>query len=318
MPPPSRDDTIAILDDDDVPIKTPQMESPVKSDVAGWTAGAMRAHVASSIPALGGNPVEIIDDEDEDEIEEVPAPVEEETDPELQAFVNAARERQRLAASQESEETFKVQVESTIPRTLVSGKPVTFRLTSSDQLKNIKTTWCSVMQLNHVDVTAEDTFFTWRNRRLYNTTTLRGLGIATMGNDLLYAGDVGDRRGFSADRKKVVLQAWTEELFEAHLAAEEREEMRRRGELDEEEPEPSAPAEEKIKVAMRSKQGEPVKVTTSASSTIGDLVARFREKRHLPTEVKVSVYFDGEKLEEGMTLQDADIGDDDQVEVHLN
>lgn len=323
MPTPSRDDTIAILDDDVVvPIKTPPTESPVKSGLASWTADSIRAHATSSTLALGDNPVEIIDDdEEEDVIEEVPAPAEEETDPELQAFVNAARERQRLAEARESgaaAENIKVLVESTIPRTLVSGKPLTFRLTSDDQLKNIKTTWCSVMELNHVDVTAEDVFFTWRGRRLYNTTTLRGLGIATMGNDLLYAGDVGDRRGFSADRRKVVLQAWTEELFEAHLAEEEKEEMRRRGELDEEEPEPSAPAEAKIKVAMRSRQGEPVKVTTTASSTIGDLVAMFREKRHMPAEVKVSILFDGEKLEESMTLQDADIGDDDQVEVHLN
>lgn len=315
IPPPSQENTIAILDDDDddlAPIRTPKTESPVKKGVAQWAA--------DSTPALGENPVEIIDDVEEDEIEEVPAPVEEEGDPELQAFINAARERQRLAESQKSEEpteTFKVQVESTIPRTLISGKPLTFKLTSSDQLKNVKTTWCSVMELNHVDVSAEDIFFTWRGRRLYNTTTLRGLGIATMGNDLLYAGDMGDRQGFSADRKKVVLQAWTEELYEVHLAEEEKEEMRRRGELDEE-PEPSAPVEEQIKVAMRPKQGEPVRVTTTASSTIGDLVVKFREKRHLPAEVSVSIYFDGEKLEEGMTLQGADIGDDDQVEVHLN
>lgn len=247
-------------------------------------------------------------------------PSEEEVDPELQVFINAARERQRLAESQESDPTtehFKVQVESTIPRTLLNNKPLTFKLNTTDPLKSLKTTWCSFMQINDVDVDADSIFFTWRGRRLYNTTTLRGLGIAAMGNDLLYAADVGDRRGFSADRRRVVLQAWTEEQFEAHLAEEEKEERRRRGELEEEESE-SAPAEERIKVAMRSKQGDPVKVSVTASSTVVELVQKFRAKRNLPAEANVAIYFDGERLDEGMTLSDADIGDDEQVEVHLS
>lgn len=322
MPALSRDDTIAILDDDDdFSTTAPQTDSPVKSGVPRWGVDSIRSQATDATPALGDTSVEIVGDDEGDEVEEIPAPPEEETDPELQVFINAARERQRLAESQKSEpstEILKVQVESAIPGTLVDGKPVTFKLNSTDQLKNLKTTWCSVMQMNHIDMAAEDIFFTWRGRRLYNTTTLRGLGIATMGNDLLYAGGVGDRRGFTADRKRVVLEAWTEELFQAHLAEQDKEEKRRRGELDEEEAEPSAPAEEKIRVAMRSKQGDPVKVSVSASSTVGDLVEKFREKRHLPAEVKVSIYFDGEKLDEGMMLQDADIGDDDQVEVHLN
>ena len=314
-----------ILEEEDtISTTTPQTDSPFKGAEPRWAAASFQScATGSSTPAPVEAAVEIIDDEDEDEdaIEEIPAPSEEETDPDLQVFINAARERQRLAESQKSNptaESFKVQVESTIPRTLVNDKPVTFKLTSTDPLKGLKTTWCTVMQMNHAEVTVDDTFFTWRGRRLYNTTSLRGLGIATMGNDLLYAGDMGDRRGFSADRRRVVLQAWTEELFEAHLAEEEREERRRRGELDEEEEEPAAPAEEKIRVAMRPKQGEPVKVTATASSTIGDLVEKFRAKKSLPADVVVAVHFDGERLDEGISLQDADIGDDDQVEVHLN
>ena len=320
LPSPSQDDTIAVPDDGFAPTSDLEGESPVKKGVPHWSGDSYRAN-SSFTSDLESVPVEIVDDDDDAEVEELPAPEEEETDPDLQVFINAARERQRLAESQKSNpltETFKVQVESTIPRTTIGGKPVTFKLNSTDLLKNLKTTWCSVMQMNHVDVTANDIFFTWRGRRLYNTTTLQGLSIATMGNDLLYAGDTGDRRGFSADRRRVVLQAWTEELFEAHLAEEEREEKRRRGELEEEEELPPAVVEEKLRVTMRSRQGEPVKVAVTASSTVGELVEKFREKRGLPAEASVAIYFDGEKLAEDITLQDADIGDEEQVEVHLN
>ena len=312
-------EAIALLDDDDNASPSIQGDSPYKSSVPRWAADSFRGRTTdSSTPAPGGT-VEIVD-EDEDGVEEVSAPLEEEMDPDLQVFVNAARERQRLAESQDFEPTtknFKVQVESIIPRTQIGGKPVIFKFLTTDALKNLKTFWCDLMQINHIDVSAGEIFFTWRGRRLYNTTTLRGLGISTMGNDLLYAGDVGDRRGFSANRKRVLLQAWTEELFEKHLAEEDLEERRRRGELEEEVPE-VAPAEEKVRVAMRPKQGDPVKVTVTASSTVGELVKKFREKKNLPADVTVFIYFDGEKLGEGVTLADADIGDDDQVEVHLN
>lgn len=323
---PSQGDTIAVLDDDDdddASSTNPPAYSPLKSSAPRWASDTISGRTTTSpTPVPGSTSVEIIGDSDSEpeEVEEILAPPEEETDPDLQVFINAARERQRLV-SQETEpsvENFKVQVETTIPRALIDGKPVSFKLSSTDPLKNLKSTWCTVMEINHVDVSHSDVFFTWRGRRLYNTTTLRGLGIAAMGNDLLYAGDAGDRRGFSSDRKRVVLEAWTEELFEGHLRDEERERMRRLGEIEEVEGESAAPVEERVRVTMRARQGEPVKVSATASSTVADLVEKFRAKRSLPVEAAVAVYFDGERLGEGVTLQDADIGDEEQVEVHLS
>lgn len=323
-PMPSQGDTITILgeDEEDGHPTNPSADSPLKSSASRWASDTISGRTTTSpTPVPASTSVEIIGDSDsEPEVEEVVAPPEEETDPDLQVFINAARERQRLA-SQETEpsaENFKVQVESTIPRALIDGKPVSFKLSSTDPLKNLKSTWCTVMEINHVDVSHSDVFFTWRGRRLYNTTTLRGLGIAAMGNDLLYAGDAGDRRGFSTDRKRVVLEAWTEELFEGHLRDEERERMRMLGEIEEVEEESSAPVEEKVRVTMRARQGEPVKVSATTSSTVAELVEKFRAKRSLPAEAAVAVYFDGERLAEGVTLQEADIGDEEQVEVHLS
>ncbi|SPN96932.1 uncharacterized protein DNG_00451 [Cephalotrichum gorgonifer] len=330
-PPPSQDDTITILDDaddDDFTQATALPDASSKDGLPSWVTTSLSSTTNRSTPAADSNaPVEVIQDDD---VEEVLAPSEEETDPDLQVFINAARERererQRLAESQESEpkaaEDLKVQVESLIPRALDDGKPVVFKLSSGDPLKTLKTTWCDIMRINNVDLDPADVFFTWRGRRLYNTTTLSGLGISNMGNDLLYAGDMGDRGGLSADRKRVVLQAWTEVLYQKHLEEEERERLRRLGGLDEEEVAGAAgaapPEEKKIKVTMRPRQGEPVKVALVASSTVGDLVERFRAKRQIPPDVQVAIHFDGERLEEQMALEEADIGDEDQVEVHLN
>lgn len=333
MPPPSQDGTITILDDDDdddVPTQTLPADSSYKDAVPRWVTKSLSNGTTSlSTPAIDMASVEIVkDSDDDDEVEEVLAPSEEETDPDLQVFINAAR--QRLAESQESEasseETFKVQVESAIPGTApADGKTLTFKLSASGPLGDLKTAWCAMLRIQHVELSHADVFFTWRGRRLYNTTTLGGLGVATMGNELLYAGDAGDRRGLSADRKKVVLKAWTEALYEEHVKSEERERLRRLGELDDDDgpggadaAAAAAPQEPRVRVTMRARQGEPVKVSVTASSTVGDLVAKFREKRNLPAEAKVSIHFDGERLDEGTTLEDADIGDEEQVEVHLS
>ncbi|CAI4216226.1 unnamed protein product [Parascedosporium putredinis] len=228
----------------------------------------------------------------------------EEDDPELQKYVQDAQERKRrLEEEQQLEQAgikknFTVEVISTIPNTHLAG-PCLFKHFADDPLKQ--------RRVPHV-----------AGNRLYNTTTLQGLNISVLGNNLLYS-PKGNREGFSDDRKRVVLEAWTEELFDEHQQEKERERQRLLGELDDEE-EDAAPApepEERIKVTMRPKQGESVKVSVTASSSVSALIEKFRAKRHIPVEVKISIHFDGETLGEQMTLEDADIGDEDQVEVHM-
>ena len=247
----------------------------------------------------------------------------EEDDPELQKYVQDAQERKRrLEEEQQLEQAgikknFTVEVISTIPNTHLAG-PCLFKHFADDPLKQVRETWCAVMQMHRVDLNASDVFLTWRGNRLYNTTTLQGLNISVLGNNLLYS-PKGNREGFSDDRKRVVLEAWTEELFDEYQQEKERERQRLLGELDDEE-EDAAPApepEERIKVTMRPKQGESVKVSVTASSSVSALIEKFRAKRHIPVEVKISIHFDGETLGEQMTLEDADIGDEDQVEVHM-
>lgn len=247
---------------------------------------------------------------------------EDEEDPELQKYVQAAQERKRqLEKEQEQEQVlakknFTIEVVSDIPYTHAAG-PCVFKHFANDPLKQVRETWCAIMQMHKIDVVANDVFLTWRENRLYNTTTLQGLGISILGNNQLYSKS-GGREGFSEDRKRVILEAWTEDLFEQHQREKERERLRLLGELDEGVPVAAEPEpEEKFKVTMRPKQGESVKVSATASSTVSVLIEKFRAKRHIPQDVKISIYFDGEKLGDEITLQEADIGDEDQVEVHM-
>jgi hypothetical protein len=269
-----------------------------------------------------GSPVEIVAvDEDGDDKDLLVNTQEEEQDPALKAYIAAAQERNRLEKEAEGQQSssgrcYLVQIESQIPRT----KATTFRQPIGDPLKKARNTWCAVMRLNnHADVQDDDVFLTWRGNRLYNMTTLKGLGIEVMGDNYLYAGeDMGEGAGFSADRKKAVFEAWTEQLYEENVAAKERDRLRLMGELDEEvDAAPEAPPEEKIKITMRARQGEPVKISVPVSATVAVLVEKFRAKRHIPKDISVTIHFDGEELGEGVSLADADIGDEDQVEVHM-
>jgi len=165
-------------------------------------------------------------------------------------------------------------------------------------------------------------FLTWKGKKVYKATTPISLGVQLDANRRLIC---PDNEGYVQD--SLHLEVWTDEAYAERLKQKEHERKLRLGLADtaddasDEERPPTHEAEKKkgIKVILKAKELEPVKVTIHEDTTVEQLVVEFRTKRDIGPGQSVSIYFDGEKLDEGSLVADADVDPDEtnQFEVHV-
>jgi hypothetical protein len=124
----------------------------------------------------------------------------------------------------------------------------------------------------------------------------------------------------------ILLEVWTDDAYAKYLKEKERERKLKLGFVDddvfgsdEREPTPEPEKRKGIKVILKAKELEPVKCAIHDDTTIARLVETFRGQREIGPNQSVSIYFDGEKLDENSLVVDADIDPEDtnQLEVHI-
>jgi hypothetical protein len=270
---------------------------------------------ANPIPVESGPDVAAVDD-DNDALSDPDSDMDDAT----KALIEEVRARQIAEEALEETGDIRILVESRIPgaaeaiNKTLKGKPFRCRVLYRGELKKVKQSWCNTVRNGGVDIEDTDVIMMWRDNLLYKSTTPQSLGIRFIGS-LLYAGDKSDLSGFTTSRTEMVIHMWTEESQKQFLEEKEKERQREFGEICEpKERTPSPEPEAKVRVTVRSKQGDPVKVLVPASGTVGDLVATFRSKRNIPEDAKITIVLDGEALQDHMSLQDAEVDDDIQVD----
>ncbi|KAK2010145.1 hypothetical protein LZ32DRAFT_639603 [Colletotrichum eremochloae] len=248
-----------------------------------------------------------------------------EEDDEFKEYVQRAMERKK-ALEQEANQTVNVFVTSDIPGT----KEKQFRFTLVKPLKVLRNAWIDVQdgRVGLPRAELESVFLTWRGHELYDWTTLHSLDLAGTFRKSGGGGGGVAYEGFRDDWTNVHMQMWTRELWEEH----ERQEARRRrhdlGEFSDDEgggnganeggtPAVQQEVEKKIKVLLKTKTDEPLKTSVRPSTTIGTIMELFRKMRGLAADAPISLMFDGDELEEDMTVEDADIGDMETIEVYI-
>jgi hypothetical protein len=190
-------------------------------------------------------------------------------------------------------------------------------------------------------------FLTWKGNRVYATTTCANLGIrieqtkhrkdtkAQLG-DVAGAEYADKDHGGGLHQGGLHLEAWTEHLYSEYLKKKERERLRLLGQLDDdddddagaaaasgargsEDPEDGAAGEEvTTRVILKAaKDYEPLRFKVHGHTTIEDMIAIFRDKREVPEDKEISLFFDGEKLDDDMAVRDTEIEDMDSLEVHI-
>lgn len=259
-------------------------------------------------------------------------------DGEFAEFIRAAQERRKKAEEAEKDPT---RVQLLVTSRIPDAEPKRFVITLWKPLSMVRRAWCHNPGASlPLDPEAlEGTFLTWRGRRLYDSTTLDSLGIGASANGTLRHASVGrfhDTDGFSKDWTRLHMEMWTEELWEEHQRREERARLRALGELYDDDSDDgggaavggeddddggggggAAAEEPKIRVILKTRSDEPVKTTVRPQTTIETLVVMYRKTRNVPEGWSVSLYFDGEQLDEAATIEEVDIEDMDTIEVSV-
>lgn len=209
---------------------------------------------------------------------------------------------------------------SSIPGTRSSGAKVPF----DKPLRIVRNSWVALQHKYGCPLppglNPEDIVLTWRRKKVYMSSSLQSLHIRPLPDGRVGAAGSSSSDGFNESRTRVHMEVWAPEDFQQW---EQEEEARRRrledGEADDED-EPATQVEEeqsKLRLILKSRDLEPFKVAVHAETTVAELVLAFRKARNVDDATDVAVYFDGDRLEDETTVQDADIDDMDVLEVHI-
>lgn len=252
--------------------------------------------------------------------------IEDDDDDEFADYVRKAEEqraRNKDMMQMESDKTTKkdaaadILVKSNIPGTKVAIMKYQF----DRPIRLIRDSWFALQERNkHPDLpitSAEEIILTWQRKKVYTYSSLLGLGIRPQGDGKIIADEYA-KGGLQDGRTKVVFEAWTTEGFQQMELEEELRMKREAGELSDEEPTQEEQAKEtKLRIVLRAKDMEAVKLTVRLETTVETLIVGFRTQRSIPSNKDVGIWFDGDRLEEHQTMEDVDINDMDALEVHI-
>lgn len=314
------------------PSVTFENESPEPIVLAAPPATAAASSAAPK-PRLPG-----YDDDDDDDEED------DESDEELAELARVARERARRGitsgsyARHQSPNLFNGPA-SSVPSSTRSGEPaeedlVVHILVESDipdtscllvarklsqNLGDVRRTWC--LRQNMDEDAARKIFLTWEDKRVFDVTTCKGLGISqnTPFPEAMEDVDLPDDGGVGIYAH---MKAYTEELFEQYKMKKQRrllgddvdDYLEAAGHDDTmgETQKPSHPDAKQI--SIRAPGVEEVDLRVVPQTSIAVIVAALRQARDVAEEKTITLTFDGERLDEMASIGDYDIEDEDCID----
>jgi hypothetical protein len=242
-------------------------------------------------------------------------------DPEIAAI--EARARARAAAKRVAAESGRKApvAELFIASELPDTSPLMVKVRIDSTIEKPRQAWCA--RQHFTPEVARDVFFTWRGTRLFDSTTIKRLGIQV--DEYGNVSVDGDSNIYEKDHApRVHVEAWTEETLAQHkkeLAA-EAEAARRAAEVspfvEEREPTPEPePAAKKYRLYLKAKGMEDVKIQVKPDTTFEKLTDAFRTTCKIPKTQPITLMFDGERLLPMDTIQDSELEDMDAIDVML-
>lgn len=281
---------------------------------------------------------------DEDTIEEI-------LDPTLAAL--AARARERAAARARSTgvdaadgETAKAPVAQLfVSPEIPDAKPLMVKVRIDSTLERIRQAWCQ--KQDYTPEMTKSVIFTWKEGRVYDSTTVRRLGISINDNGLLTV--EGDANIYDdVNLPKIYVQAWTETLFQqykrekAAAAAAKKKAAEPPPVLEERSPTPEpVPEVKKIRLIMKARGKEDYRLFVNPVSRLQQsLVARsceccasiiltfnnqhstfthiahaYKKARDIDESQPITLMFDGDRLVPMDTVAETEIEDMDSIDV---
>uniref|UniRef100_A0A0B7JWN7 Ubiquitin-like domain-containing protein n=1 Tax=Bionectria ochroleuca TaxID=29856 RepID=A0A0B7JWN7_BIOOC len=171
-------------------------------------------------------------------------------------------------------------------------------------LKDIRKSWFQTQAKFDISLppafTMSDSILTWCGAPVYSHTSLRDLAIRPCGSD----GTV------------VLMRIHTPEGF--RIFEEEKRRKREAHDFEDDEADEMPESEAVIlTINLAARDLEPAEMKVQPETTVDTVITTYRAIQNLPSSRQITLWFDGEMLEDYITMKDADIDDLDTIEVHI-
>ena len=203
-------------------------------------------------------------------------------------------------------------VEILVTSWIEGTNPLLVRRRLNQRLKEVKLGWCDKQVVNGAPLPPQyraAIFLTWNGKRLFDASTCKHLGIK-MGRDGRFA---SEGEGFD-DNGRLHFEAWTEELFAAYQNAAQ---LQQEGGDDQEDIEQTQEPAGRIRLVLIGKDMEPFRLRVKPTTSVRKMCQAFRQDKDLSDEKEIALYFDGDKLDPDLRVEDSELADLDRIEVHI-
>ncbi|KAG5957568.1 hypothetical protein E4U58_005850 [Claviceps cyperi] len=251
-------------------------------------------------------------------------------DDEFAEYIRKAEEQRRNQAltkvSQNSgapKECIQILITSIVPNI----NPFRVKFLYDRPLRLVKDTWLAMQTSRGLLRDLEDTndiIMTWKKKKVYVSSTLFNLGIRPPARSPVDVDGLSKTGLDDNNTMHVHFEVWTKAQFEEMERAEESWQRRRdAGELSDDDdsldhlPEEPAVPEAKLRVVLKSRGLPDVKLTVRPETTVETLITGFQTQQASAVGKDVGIWFDGDRLEEHMTMEEVEIDDLDTLEVHV-
>ena len=205
-------------------------------------------------------------------------------------------------------------IKSLIP----NSKPLIVNRRASQPLQHVKDFWCT--RQNFEPSFSARVFFTWRDEKLFNSTTMR-----TVLRLVKKEGGFDPEGHEDPSKGKIVVEAMTEEIYqerkkakERQKAAEAKSENQSEAEDEQEAPDPplEQPKRDGIVIRLTSQGLEPMPLRVRPHTSIRKIMHAFQGQRGVAKEKTCWLVFDGDKLDQEISVEDAGFEEGDEIEVY--
>lgn len=252
-------------------------------------------------------------------------------DDEFADYIRKAEEQRRNQAltkvSQNSAGAPKECIQILITSTLPNINPFRVKFLYDRPLRLVKDTWLAMQTSRGLLRDLEDTndiIMTWKKKKIYVSSTILNLGIRPPAKSPLDMDGLSTAGLDDNSTMHVHFEVWTKAQFEEMERAEESWQRKRdAGELSDDDdsldhlPEEPAVPEAKLRVVLKSRGLPDVKLTVRPETTVETLITGFQTQQASAVGKDVGIWFDGDRLEEHMTMEEVEIDDLDTLEVHV-
>jgi hypothetical protein len=203
-------------------------------------------------------------------------------------------------------------IQSSIPNT----KPLLVNRKASQGLQEVKDYWCG--RENFPKEFASKVFLTWRDTRLFNSSTMRTI-LRQLKKETGFDPESGD----DPSQGKIVVEATTQELHDKKMAVKARktagEPAAGNAQAEDDgtaaQPPAAPPKREGIVLKLTCQGYDPMPLRVRPNTSIDKIMRAFQSQRGVDKSKRCWLQLDGETLEPEMFVSDLELEDGDMIEV---